>query len=71
MPQLSDQEQLGLGVSILFAALARALGESDKGIPAKFLHHLEDQHRRLQHWKEQGELPLKMLEWARDRISAP
>jgi hypothetical protein len=69
MPGLSDQEKLGLGISILFAALVRTLGESDKAIPEKFLRELDAHYGRLEHWGTEAELPRKVVSWTRDRVA--
>lgn len=69
MPRLSDQEKLWMGISILFAALVRTLGESDKAIPEKFLRELDVHYGRLEHWGEEARLPMEMVSWTRDRIA--
>ena len=68
MPQQSAEEQLGVGVAVLFAALVRALGESSPSIRQTVLSELNTAQNRLHSWQFQPKLALEMIALAELRI---
>ena len=69
--QLDDQSQTRLAMAALFAALAQALGESDKFFPSRFGSELEKLYLAMRDYPSGPLRAMETLKWTNELMRDP